>query len=609
MKDKYVVKKIKSLHGADPTTKQLKEQAVLLSHAWKVFRATIPKSDQEVFEGRIPSIEGLVGMVNTVARNWENKRATSKSGKYMKYFTAFCRTLDAHSNMLEILPSGSEYVSLFTGTLKTIIHASSNHEKIALGLGDALSKMSAHIVACEKEVRLHQTKAIQEKIALLYAHVFLFLEDTMKWYLKKPHLRFRDSFRQNFFDQEFKDMIITIQDHSEIVQREARLISMAETKQIKLMGEETLERLRLGLVDERLSTDSNSREQAELKRQNEHLRLEVQREKEEKRQLELNGTYYMEAFCNNLFSQIAIGMRQELVGVVQKSLDDTRFRCTAEQTRQPIGQVEYSASFSTIIHLYERDNIILGSSHLLNYFSPSHLQTPHQSSIGGPISLDTIAASRLKEWTTSTSSGLQLISIAGRHPKGLEPPPMLVLAATCVEFAVSANLPVISYFISLPPNEELQEFQTREVQALTSLTYALVRQLIEHLPAQFSSEFDFTEGRLALLNGTLTSWTNAVSLLRDLVQVVPKPLFCIIDGFQVLDDWSTEELVAELVKVLQGGNANGTEGEKLKVLITTTGRSRALMKVLEPNNLILADQDGARATYTETVDYVASRKM
>lgn len=63
-------------------------------------------------------------MVETVARNWENKRATSKSGKYIKYFTDFCQTLDAHAHMLEILPNGNKYMSLFTGTLTTIIHVS-----------------------------------------------------------------------------------------------------------------------------------------------------------------------------------------------------------------------------------------------------------------------------------------------------------------------------------------------------------------------------------------------------------------------------------------------------------------------------------------------------
>lgn len=108
----------------DPTTKVLREQAVLLSHAWKVFRTTLPKSEQEELEGKIPTVAGLVGMVDVVAKEWQNKRAASQSGKYMKYFTGFCETLDAHSSMLEVLPDGNEYVSLFTGTLKTIIHVS-----------------------------------------------------------------------------------------------------------------------------------------------------------------------------------------------------------------------------------------------------------------------------------------------------------------------------------------------------------------------------------------------------------------------------------------------------------------------------------------------------
>jgi hypothetical protein len=108
----------------DPTTKVLREQAVLLSHASKVFRTTLPKSEQEDLEGKIPTVEGLIGMVDAVAKEWQNKRTASQSGKYMKHFTSFCETLDAHSSVLEVLPDGNEYVSLFTGTLKTIIHVS-----------------------------------------------------------------------------------------------------------------------------------------------------------------------------------------------------------------------------------------------------------------------------------------------------------------------------------------------------------------------------------------------------------------------------------------------------------------------------------------------------
>lgn len=60
-------------------------------------------------------------MVDSIARNWKERRDKTKTGKFMNHFTGFCSTLDAHSNMLEVLPNGNQYVSLFTGSLKSII--------------------------------------------------------------------------------------------------------------------------------------------------------------------------------------------------------------------------------------------------------------------------------------------------------------------------------------------------------------------------------------------------------------------------------------------------------------------------------------------------------
>lgn len=413
----------------------------------------------------------------------------------------------------------------------------------------------------------------------------------MRWYLKKPRLKLRDAFRENFFEQ-FEDMIVTIQDHSKAVLREANLTSMAETKQIRVTTEDILHEVRIGQIDGRLSVDEVSREQAEIKHRIEQLRLEMQREGEERMELELNGPRWMEAFRNNLATQIATGIRQELLGVAEKALDGRRSRYNAPQTR-PLNQIEYLGGYSNTTFEYERENIILSSNHLFNFFSPSHLHTPYHSTTPGPISLETTAASRLREWTTSTTPDSQFISVAGRQPKGLEPPPMSVLASMCIEFAVAAKLPVISYFGSLPEREEVREGNSREGQALISLMYALIRQFIEQLPSQFCSSFDFNSERLPLLDGTLNSWTHAIGLLKDLTKVVPKPIFCILDNFQVLDDWSTENLLEDFVKVLGDEARNCGGGKMLKVLITTTGRSRALVGLLDANNLLLADRDGA----------------
>jgi hypothetical protein len=205
-----------------------------------------------------------------------------------------------------------------------MVKASSNHEKIASGFGEALSRISVHVLACEKEVRLHRTKAMQEKIVKLYAHVFLYLEDTMEWYQKRSRTHLREAFRQNFSDK-FEDTIVNIQNLSLDVLREANVTSMAETRQIRLTAEETLVEVKFGHMDARLSMDGVVRKLAEMEYQNEQLRLELQREAEERRQLELNKTLRLEEFRNSLVAQIGTGMRQELERVAQTMLNDGRW--------------------------------------------------------------------------------------------------------------------------------------------------------------------------------------------------------------------------------------------------------------------------------------------
>jgi hypothetical protein len=239
------------------------------------------------------------------------------------------------------------------------------------------------------------------------------------------------------------------------------------------------------------------------------------------------------------------------------------------------------------VESYLRDDIMFNSSHLLDIFDTTHLQKPHEPSM--PLSLDTVATSRLKEWTTAPE--IHLLSIAGRKPKSLELAPMTLLASMCVDFAINSRLPVVSYFCELPQSEDLRPGNTRESQALISLTYALIRQFIELVPAEFETNFDFSQERLSLLDGTMQSWNEAIGLLRNLIQLIPKPLFCIVDGFQLLDDPSTDQYLDGIIGALSGSALADTN--RLKVLITTTSRSRSLIRNLSTQDLVFADRDGA----------------
>lgn len=187
--------------------------------------------------------------------------------------------------------------------------------------------MSEHIIACQKEVSLYRTKDIQEKIARLYAHVFLFLQKTMKWYLKKPRHKLQTAFREDFY-KSFEDMILNIQELSQDVRRAANLSSMAELRQIGLNTEKTLDEVRFGNYDAMLSSERAIREQAETKHEVELLRLDLRKYGEMMRQLAVEKTRRIEEFDNRLFLEIRIGnnTRQQLLWDVQRDADDRKSR-------------------------------------------------------------------------------------------------------------------------------------------------------------------------------------------------------------------------------------------------------------------------------------------
>jgi hypothetical protein len=233
----------------------------------------------------------LISMVTTVSTEWENKRGKGKGGKAKSYFHRFCRTLDAHSNMLEVVPKSDKYVSLFTGTITSIIKASVNHETIAEELAHALCVISEHVAACEIDLEMFRTESMQKKVADLYAHIFLFLTDTLGWYMKRRRKRLADSFNEKFM-HEFETEIENIKHKSDIIRREAEQNRSAELRATRM----TLERTR---TDVRLGLEGIRREQAETRhfaqRYNDQLERERTRwEEKEKCWMNLTGRLFQQ---------------------------------------------------------------------------------------------------------------------------------------------------------------------------------------------------------------------------------------------------------------------------------------------------------------------------
>lgn len=258
---------------SDPITNVLSVEAAKLQEQWFLFQKFIPKEEQIDVRNSEPTIDGVIKMVATVSKAWQAKREKGKRGKATGLFHRLCGTLDAHSSMLEVVPKGNEYASLFAGTIISIIRASVNHEHIAEDLASALCAISENVAECEVELELFKTEAMMRAVADLYAHIFLFLSDTLGWYLRKRRKRLVDSFNEKFFDH-FETEIDNIKRKSESIRRKAAQNMAAEQRVTRLTVEETGRDLRLGL-------QGIMREQAETKYAAQQMRTQMQRERAE----------------------------------------------------------------------------------------------------------------------------------------------------------------------------------------------------------------------------------------------------------------------------------------------------------------------------------------
>lgn len=118
----------------------------------------------------------------------------------------------------------------------SFVKASVNHEKIAEGLSRALQEITEAAEACARDCSMYPTQAMRHSIADLYAHIFLFLRNTIDWYLKTSIKRALASLNEDFY-RRFEDEISNIKRISSNTNRKAEHGARAETRCTRLVVE------------------------------------------------------------------------------------------------------------------------------------------------------------------------------------------------------------------------------------------------------------------------------------------------------------------------------------------------------------------------------------
>ncbi|KAF2464831.1 uncharacterized protein BDR25DRAFT_271045 [Lindgomyces ingoldianus] len=537
---------------SDPITAVLSVEAEKLRQQWIEFQRGNSKEDRVDVGASEPTMQGVICMVADAGKVWQAKKDKGKRGKAITYFHRLCGALDRHSNMLETIPKGNEYVSIFAGTITTLIKASVNHENIAEELSQALWMISEHSADCEVEMELFRTEAMQRAVADLYAHIFLFLTDTLSWYMKKRRKRMMDSFNERFL-QEFECEIDNIKRKSEIIKRKAAQHLMAEQRVTRLTVEETRKDLRLGL-------EGVMRTHAETMYYAQHVADQIERQRVEQQEVK-----------NNV-AQLYRNIVKFLTDSAQSEKGNVSLDLESEHIMNP--RAVQGANKS-------RDDLHLNSASLEDFFQRDRVRL--ECDLFVPTPVDPEAVSCLAEWTRQLSS-FPILSIASRDFSSRDEleNPMTILAAKFIDFAAASNIPLVSYFCELKRGERLQMGNTLEMQGLMSLFYGILRQMIELAPPEFKSSKDFSKERFEKLDGSVHSWDHLTSVFRDVQDILPGKLFCVIDGLQWLDDASTSSFLAQFVEMLRRDN--------FKVLITTTGQSQCLLDCLTREELLILER-------------------
>ena len=119
----------------------------------------------------------------------------------------------------------------------SITFGNANYENIALGLPRSLLEITEAVEACVKECSLYPTQTMQYSVADLYAHIFLFLRDTLVWYTQRSIRRVVSSPQEDFYEH-FEDRVSNIKSTSLGIGRKAQHASQTELRFVRLQAED-----------------------------------------------------------------------------------------------------------------------------------------------------------------------------------------------------------------------------------------------------------------------------------------------------------------------------------------------------------------------------------
>ncbi|KAL4818778.1 hypothetical protein BDW67DRAFT_155923 [Aspergillus spinulosporus] len=553
-----------------------------LAKAWKRLQELLPLSEQVLFEERPQTLQDVQALIKDVQASWVSSPRQRLFSRSVALCDTFLATFGSHAMLLKALPSHQYYSSLLCGTLQTIIKASAKYPRVITGVLEALVNVNQSICLPDRSEPLRITNDSISALASFYSHLFFFLGELMDWYARRFKCRLLQSLHEDVYS-DFRNLVSTVQSSAREFTRafiDAPNLNDGGCDETDTM----MQHADLYLWENaRLSQLGRRNIERRFAAQNAMTRLliwEIQRSADQRAQL-----------------------RDERGQLLVRIFDmaSKQFRSNGHQNGAMVCSTTTSGqdSLSSITpaekqkHKYTRVELQLGSAHLQDYFDNDDQLTSYEPT---DVMVEEDVLDALEQWSTDTRP--QILAL-GSVPDSACASPIALVSACYTNLARNANSPVIAYTCSVPPTAK--DGMTLFQQGLIALAYSLIRQLLEYLPpvVNGSSSHIVKAEKFALLDGTLASWQEVLSLVDTLLYYAPPLLLCVVDGLDRLQDQSTDQYIRSLVRIFVSHtrqSSDSTPGQQnvlLKVLFTVTGRLAPLVETLSENPLTLNDSSAA----------------
>ncbi|KAF2827232.1 hypothetical protein CC86DRAFT_466043 [Ophiobolus disseminans] len=550
----------------------LKVRCQELEVALSKFRTLFDEKLPDAGSMKVVSLLTLGESVLQVKTRYE---ANTKRGLQVKMrFHSVCQSLNNHSNILKMLPHGEKYTSLICGSLETIVKASVNHEEVGEHFATARNDIDTAVAEAQRELKSSPDPFLLDLGIQMCCKILEFVTFFFSWYTKKGSRRLLASFNENL-SKDYKPYLEDTQKILDFMRWGYQLcVGKAQMAKVEQYHAEVKS------FQQQQSWSRNEEQWTFLNQVHETHNLLMH---EKMHQILANIPQLM----NMPNQQSGKGIRQILSREAEKFVADRNEYQGANNTMSLKLNVIDSperVGASSISSVLRTKRAVDEASRVLDpFFDYGHMRS---EALNLDCFIEADVVQTLQTWNSQTKSSI--LGIFGPATISQDCSTML-MTIKYVEAARAAGVPCVSYFCERSAKPPPAGRAPQTIGAV-ALLYALIKQLVLHLPLGMLEPAAITKDRFDELDGTLKAWPSALTIFRDLLKLAePFLLLIVIYGIEMLDYEATQGRLVALIEELRAAMVveEGAHSQKrlLKVLFATSGFSEVLKTSLKTDEI------------------------